>query len=110
MTPAPSLANFIIGPGNTKACAAARLAAIGAPVGCRTLVIQGGTGLGKTHLLASIECYILERRAGTPVARLAAEKFAVEYLQAEREGGLPAFRERYRPMLSRVRREAETSQ
>ena len=59
------------------------------------LVIHGGTGVGKTHLLEAIWCQAKVKRQSR-VLYLTAEQFTSYFLEALRGNGLPAFRRKYR--------------
>ena len=54
MNPKHTFANFVVGPSNQLAHAAAVAAAGGAGRRYNPLIICGGTGLGKTHLVHAI--------------------------------------------------------
>ena len=100
-TPAPGrpprrLEDFITGPGNHLAHAAAvELVQAGAS-SFNPLVIQGGTGLGKTHLLEGVGAAIRAKHPGLRVVQITAEAFTNGFLDAMRHGTLNAFRSKYR--------------
>jgi chromosomal replication initiator protein len=90
-----TLDNFIVGPCNEMAYAAAR-SAVGSPgQHFHPLFIHGACGLGKTHLLQGI-LHALRQRSDLRVACLSAEQFTNQYLAGMRTGALDAFRHRYR--------------
>jgi len=90
-----TLENFVTGPCNAMAYAAAKSAA-GAPgKDFHPLFIHGACGLGKTHLLNAI-LYALRGRGDLRVACLSAEQFTNRYLAGLRSNSLDAFRHRYR--------------
>ena len=60
------------------------------------LVIQGGVGMGKTHLLEGIGASIRSRHPGLKVIQITAESFTNGFLDAMRTGTLNSFRARYR--------------
>ena len=60
------------------------------------LVIQGGVGLGKSHLLEGIGAALRARHPGMKVVHLTAEGFTNGFLDAMRNGSLTSFRARYR--------------
>jgi len=60
------------------------------------LVIHGGIGLGKTHLLEGLAETIARRHPGMRVIHQTAEAFTNSFLEAMRAGTLNAFRSRYR--------------
>ncbi len=59
------------------------------------LVLCGGDGLGKTHLLHAIGQHICCHKRGARVAYLSAIDFASEHIEAITNKQLPAFREKY---------------
>ena len=60
------------------------------------LVIHGGVGLGKTHLLEAIAHGLRQVHPGLNVLSITAEAFTNSFLDAMRAGTLGAFRTRYR--------------
>jgi chromosomal replication initiator protein len=62
------------------------------------LLIYGGTGLGKTHLLQAIGNQILSQHGGTgvKVIYVSSEKFTHEFIQAVRTNRTADFMQRYR--------------
>ncbi|MGB2755144.1 MAG: chromosomal replication initiator protein DnaA [Phycisphaerae bacterium] len=98
--PAPTpprftLDNFVVGPCNQMAFAAARSAVTAPGKDFHPLFIHGGCGLGKTHLLYGI-LNVLKAKAGLRVVCLSAEQFTNRYLAGMRTGRLDAFRHHYR--------------
>ena len=94
--PARRLDDFVTGPCNRLAFAAAQEMAANPCVGFNPLVIQGGVGLGKTHLLEGIGAALRAVRPGLRVVQITAESFTNAFLEAMRTGSLNAFRARYR--------------
>jgi len=90
-----TLDNFVVGPCNHLAYAAARSAAAAPGKDFHPLFIHGACGLGKTHLLQGI-LHALRQKQGLQVACLSAEQFTNRYLGGMRTGSLDAFRHRYR--------------
>ena len=90
------LDDFITGPGNRLAHAAAREMAQSAGSSFNPLVIHGAIGLGKTHLLEGIGHALRQSHPSLSVAQLTAEAFTNSFLDAMRTGGLSSFRARYR--------------
>lgn len=89
--------NFVKGPSNSFAYAAASAVAKG-PGGTsyNPLFIYGGTGLGKTHLMEAIGHYVMRRSPEMSVCFITSETFLNEYVNAIANNAMPAFRERYR--------------
>jgi chromosomal replication initiator protein len=94
LTPRFTFETFVTGPSNHFAHAAAR--AVVAEPGTRfnPLVIYGGVGMGKTHLLQAIGHE--SQRAGRQIAYLTAEAFTNELVEAIRSQKTDDFRARFR--------------
>jgi chromosomal replication initiator protein len=96
LNPKNTFANFVVGPSNQLAHAAAMAAA---GVGGRRhnpLFICGGTGLGKTHLVHALAHRVREEQAGARIVYLSAERFVNEFVQALQDQKMNEFRSRYR--------------
>lgn len=94
-----SLNEFIVGPSNQLAFAAAsRLSDPTIPTSRGLVFLHGGCGLGKTHLLQGMARKFAEARPGSRVKYLTAESFTNEYINAVRAGDLPKFRESFRQL------------
>jgi chromosomal replication initiator protein len=92
-----TLENFVVGPCNRMAYAAAQ-AVVNAPgKDFHPLFIHAGCGLGKTHLLQAILHACGPHRA-MRVACVSAEQFTNQYLACMRTRRLDAFRHRYRSL------------
>jgi chromosomal replication initiator protein len=90
------MADFIKGPCNELALTAALQICEEPGTRYNPLVLHGGVGTGKTHLL---EASYRRLRAGHPQLRvmfLSAEGFANHFTQALRDRSLPSFRQRFR--------------
>jgi chromosomal replication initiator protein len=92
-----TLSNFVVGPCNQMAYAAAKSAAAAPGKDFHPLFIHGGCGLGKTHLLHGI-LHAVRTHPGLRIACLSAERFTNQYLACMRTGRLDAFRHRYRSL------------
>jgi chromosomal replication initiator protein len=88
--------NFVVGSSNQFAHAAALAVANLPAEAYNPLVIYGGTGLGKTHLLQAIGQHIHQRHPGWQVVYLPAEDFMRELLRALHQERMEAFQEYYR--------------
>jgi len=89
------LADFVTGPSNRVAHAAA-LSAVEEPgQGANPLVIHGPTGTGKTHLLEGIFAGLKRQSDQRPVYTTA-EEFTTRFVQASRLGKMSAFRRQFR--------------
>ncbi len=90
-----TFAEFIVGSGNRLAQASA-LACVDQPgQAYNPLVIYGGVGVGKTHLLQAIGQRALDL-GNRNVLYTTSEAFTNELISAIRDGSTRAFRERYR--------------
>lgn len=94
--PLRRLEDFVTGPSNRLAHAAALDLVRSPGAGFNPLVIHGGVGLGKTHLLEGITAGLRGQHPGTPVAHITAEAFTNAFLESMRANGLNGFRSRFR--------------
>ncbi len=90
------LEEFVAGAGNQLAHSAAVEMAQSLGAAFNPLVIHGGIGLGKSHLLEGLATAITARRPGWSIAHMTAEAFTNRFLEAMRSGTLAAFRARMR--------------
>ncbi len=96
LNPKYTFANFVVGPSNQLAHAAAIAAAGGGGPRHNPLFLCGGTGLGKTHLVHAVAHRFRSERPTSRILYLSAEKFVNEFVQALQEGRMNEFRSRYR--------------
>lgn len=96
LNPKYTFGNFVVGPSNQLAHAAAIGAAGGGGPRHNPLFLCGGTGLGKTHLVHAVAHRIREERPQARILYVSAEKFVNEFVQALQEGRMNEFRARYR--------------
>lgn len=90
------LNDFVVGPCNRLAHAAA-LSIVEAPgQGANPLVLHGPVGTGKTHLLEGIYCGLGRNHPGGRVVFVAAEEFTTRFVGAVRTGKLASFRKYHR--------------
>ncbi|HKI18490.1 MAG TPA: chromosomal replication initiator protein DnaA, partial [Isosphaeraceae bacterium] len=94
--PLRRLEDFVTGPGNRLAHAAAREMAQSAGVVFNPLVIYSAVGLGKTHLLEGISHTLKQVHPTLQIVQLTAEAFTNSFLESMRTGTLNGFRTRYR--------------
>ena len=95
LNPRHTFENFVVGPSNTFAHAAA-LAVVESPGRAyNPLFIHGGTGLGKTHLIQAMGQAVLSRGKGT-VCYTSCEAFTNEFIQALQQHEIGGFRRKYR--------------
>jgi chromosomal replication initiator protein len=96
LNPKHTFPNFVVGPSNELAYAAAVASAGGAGRRYNPLFIAGGTGLGKTHLMHAIAHKVLAERPHTRVVYVSAEHFTNEFITALQHHTMDEFRARYR--------------
>ncbi len=90
--------NFVVGPCNQFAHAAALAVATNPAKSYNPLFIYGGVGLGKTHLLNAIANYIYNTDPGRKVCYVTSEKFMNELINSIRFDKMDQFRNKYRSM------------
>lgn len=88
--------NFVLGKSNELACAATRQVAQNPGKVYNPLLLYGGTGLGKTHLLHAAGRLIAQRDTDARILYLHSEKFVSEMIQALRRDNIDQFKKRYR--------------
>jgi chromosomal replication initiator protein len=96
VNPKSTFGNFVVGPSNQLAHAAAMAAAGGGGRRHNPLFICGGTGLGKTHLVHAIAHCIRDDRPEARIVYISAERFVNEFVQALQDQKMHDFRARYR--------------
>lgn len=87
---------FVIGPNNQMAHAAAIAVAENPGHAYNPLFIHGGVGLGKTHLLQAICLKIKEYHPGIVMRYLSCDGFMTQYLGAVQSGRMIEFRHTFR--------------
>jgi chromosomal replication initiator protein len=88
--------NFVRGPSNQLANAAAVAVADAPAQAYNPLFLHGSVGLGKTHLLQAICQSVLQRRPDTRILYLSCETFVNQFISSVEAGDLEDFRYRYR--------------
>ncbi|WP_170351929.1 chromosomal replication initiator protein DnaA [Ruegeria atlantica] len=88
--------SFVVGKPNELAHAAARRVSEGGPVTFNPLVLYGGVGLGKTHLMHAIAWELKTKRPELNVLYLSAEQFMYRFVQALRERRMMDFKHLFR--------------
>lgn len=96
LNPKHTFGNFVVGPSNQLAHAAAMAAAGGGGRRYNPLFICGGTGLGKTHLVHAIAHQIRAERPDARIIYVSAELFTNEYIGSLQHKKMDEFRQRYR--------------
>jgi chromosomal replication initiator protein len=96
LNPKYTFDNFVVGPCNRFAHAAAVGASESPGKAYNPFFLHGNVGLGKTHLLQSF-CYsLLERNPRTRILFLSCETFVNHFINALENGDLQKFRTKYR--------------
>lgn len=88
--------NFILGPSNRLAHAAAHAVATNPGTLYNPLFIYGNSGLGKTHLLHAIGNYIKATRKKTTIVYQTADRFVHEFIHAIRFDRINLFETKYK--------------
>ena len=88
--------SFVVGKPNELAHAAARRVSEGGSVTFNPLVLYGGVGLGKTHLMHAIGWELKSKHAELNVLYLSAEQFMYRFVQALRERRMMDFKHLFR--------------
>ena len=96
--------NFIEGPSNKFACSAAKAIADCPFITNRTfnynpLVIYGGTGLGKTHLLQAIKQEVNSKFPELNVSYIKAEEYAYEHITSLANKTVNEFQNKYKKQI-----------
>ncbi|MDR2493714.1 MAG: chromosomal replication initiator protein DnaA, partial [Spirochaetaceae bacterium] len=90
-----SFERYVIGDNNKFAANAAVAISRNAGVVYNPFLIYGGVGLGKTHLMQAIGSYAYTH-SDRKIIYSTAECFTNEFIQAIRDGSMPAFKNKYR--------------
>ncbi|RKY39625.1 MAG: chromosomal replication initiator protein DnaA [Candidatus Omnitrophota bacterium] len=96
LNPKYSFDNFVVGPGNRFAHAAALAVAESPARAYNPLFIYGRVGLGKTHLLQAIAYYQLKHNSNLNFVYISSEQFTNQFINAIQNNTLPRFRQKYR--------------
>lgn len=96
LSPDYSFENFVSGPNNELAYAAAVAVANQPGTAYNPMFIHGGVGLGKTHLLQSICQKILRDNPTTRILFVSCDTFLNQFIECVQNGQMNEFRHRYR--------------
>lgn len=88
--------NFVPGKSNELGFAAAQQVAQLPGGAYNPLLLYGGTGLGKTHLLHAAGNLMREQNPDSKVLYLHSERFVSEMIQSLRQGSIDSFKNHYR--------------
>ncbi|MFA4919601.1 MAG: chromosomal replication initiator protein DnaA [Thermodesulfovibrionales bacterium] len=96
LNPKYTFDNFVIGPSNQFAQAAARAVAEAPGRAYNPLFIYGGVGLGKTHLMTAIGNSVIDKSPEMSVIYASAEQFTNEVVASIRHEKMSELKEKYR--------------
>jgi chromosomal replication initiator protein len=96
LNPRLTFDRYVVGDSNRFAHAACRQVAEPVPTAYNPLVIYGGVGLGKTHLMQAIGHQLLINQPDAHVVNLTSEEFLNSYVDALRHDRMAEFREKHR--------------
>ncbi|PIP23934.1 MAG: chromosomal replication initiator protein DnaA [Candidatus Nealsonbacteria bacterium CG_4_10_14_0_2_um_filter_38_17] len=96
LNPRYTFENFVVGPFNELAHAAAWAASQNPGIVYNPLFIYGGVGLGKTHLMQAIGNEISARFPNKKVKYISSEKFTAGVVSSIKNHDMESFKSRYR--------------
>ena len=96
LNPMYTFETFVVGDNNQFAYASAQ--AVAGKIGClyNPLLLYGGSGLGKTHLLHAIGNHILQTHSSMVVLYQTADRFISEFIHAIRFDSVAKFQAKYK--------------
>lgn len=96
LNPKYTLENFVVGPSNNVAYAAAQAIIQNPGTSYNPLFIYGGTGVGKTHLMLGIGNALLNKKPHAKIIYSPSEKFMNDYVEAIQNHKMAQLRIKYR--------------
>lgn len=96
LNPNYSFSNFVVGPNNQLAHAAAKSVSHSPATQFNPLFIYGDTGLGKTHLIQAIGSKIMAERPFLKVLYISTEQFINEFIYSIQTNTQQSFKIKYR--------------
>jgi len=91
-----TFSSFVEGKSNEMAKAAAHQVALNAGKSYNPLLLYGGVGLGKTHLMQAVGNRVKEENPGAKVVYLHSQRFVQDMVRALQEGTMQDFMQYYR--------------
>ena len=88
--------NFIVGPFNELAYAAAQAVVKKPGIAYNPLFIYGNTGYGKTHLIQAVGNHLKKLSSDFRVHYVTSERFALDYINSIQNNKTNSFKEKYR--------------
>ncbi len=98
LNPKYTFENFVVGPSNQFAQAAAQSVSSSPGKTYNPLFIYGGVGLGKTHLINAVGNAVIDQYSGLNVLYVSSEQFTNEVVSALRHDRMGEFKDKYRNM------------
>lgn len=99
LNPKYTFDNFIQGDGNQFARAAGlNVANNSGHTSFNPLVLYGGVGLGKTHLIQAIGNAVMEKNRNTKILYMSSEKFTIDFVEAIEKNKTKEFSDFFRSM------------
>ena len=96
LVPRYTFENFVVGPSNQFAHAAARAIANNPGAVYNPVFIYGTTGVGKTHLVNAIGHAVFEKNPSAKIVYLSSEAFVNELISCLRQQRMDEFKKRFR--------------
>lgn len=91
-----TLENFVVGPSNNLAYAAAEAVVQNPGTSYNPLFVYGGTGVGKTHLIVGIGNALLGKRPHLKIIYCSSDQFMNDYVEAIQNRRMVDLRRKYR--------------
>lgn len=96
VNPKYTFENFVVGPGNRFAHAAAMAITESPAKAYNPFFIYGGVGLGKTHLMHAMGNSLAEKSSKAKILYISSEEFTNQLITAIQKRTMPQFRQKYR--------------